>query len=198
MIFLTLTTFTAMFGYMLVSSFTPGPGNILALNTTLKDGLKNSKYLLIGIGLGYLVVQYICTGAVLLFEAVLEGAMLYVKYIGAAYLVWLAVHIFLSRKDSPSQSGKSGFMSGFLMQLVNVKIYFYCTTLLSVYIVPNFTNGVVVLLMGLFVIFIGCTATFSWAVAGAKLQKLYFEHFKLCNTVMALFLLWCAMSMIWS
>ena len=198
MIFLTLTTFTAMFGYMLVSSFTPGPGNILALNTTLKDGLKNSKYLLIGIGLGYLVVQYICTGAVLLFEAVLEGAMLYVKYIGAAYLVWLAVHIFLSKKDSPSQSGKSGFMSGFLMQLVNVKIYFYCTTLLSVYIVPNFTNGVVVLLMGLFVIFIGCTATFSWAVAGAKLQKLSFEHFKLCNTVMSLFLLWCAMSMIWS
>ena len=195
---MTLPIFMTMFGYMLVSSFTPGPGNILALNTTLKGGLKNSRFLLVGIGAGYFVVQYICTGAVLLLDAVLEGAMVYVKYIGAAYLVWLAVHIFLSKMDSQSQGGKSGFVSGFLMQLVNVKIYFYCTTLLSVYIVPNFNSWIFVLLMGLFVIFVGCLATLSWAVAGAKLQKFYFEHFKLCNTVMALFLLWCAVSMIWS
>ena len=195
---MTLPIFMTMFGYMLVSSFTPGPGNILALNTTLKGGLKNSRFLLVGIGAGYFVVQYICTGAVLLLDAVLEGAMVYVKYIGAAYLVWLAVHIFLSKMDSQSQGGKSGFVSGFLMQLVNVKIYFYCTTLLSVYIVPNFNSWIFVLLMGLFVIFVGCTATLSWAVAGAKLQKFYFEHFKLCNTVMALFLFFCAVSMIWS
>lgn len=195
---MTLPIFMTMFGYMLVSSFTPGPGNILALNTTLKGGLKNSRFLLMGIGAGYFVVQYICTGAVLLLDAVLEGAMVYVKYIGAVYLVWLAVHIFLSKMDSQSQGGKSGFVSGFLMQLVNVKIYFYCTTLLSVYIVPNFNSWIFVLLMGLFVIFVGCTATLSWAVAGAKLQKFYFEHFKLCNTVMSLFLLWCAVSMIWS
>lgn len=153
---MTLPIFMTMFGYMLVSSFTPGPGNILALNTTLKGGFKNSKFLLMGIGAGYFMVQYICTGAVLLLDAVLEGVMVYVKYVGAVYLVWLAVHIFLSKKESQAQGGKSGFVSGFLMQLVNVKIYFYCTTLLSVYIVPNFNSWIFVLLMGLFVIFVGC------------------------------------------
>lgn len=48
---------------MLVCSFTPGPGNILALNTTGTFGWKRSRPLILGICLGYAMVQTICSVA---------------------------------------------------------------------------------------------------------------------------------------
>ena len=56
--------FTSLLGYMLVCSFTPGPGNILALNTTSTYGWKRSRLLILGICFGYATVQAICTSAV--------------------------------------------------------------------------------------------------------------------------------------
>ena len=40
-------TLTLMLGYMFVSSFTPGPGNILALNTMMNYGWKKGKQLIL-------------------------------------------------------------------------------------------------------------------------------------------------------
>lgn len=190
--------FILMFGYMLVSSFTPGPGNILALNTMMNYGWKKGKQLIMGIGLGYFVVQYICTVAVYFLSIYLKSVTMFIKYAGAIYLVWLAIHIILSKAENQSDNKKANFITGFLLQLVNVKIYFYCITLLSVYIVPYFESALYIILMGLFVILVGCSATLTWAFLGVKLQKFYMSHFKVCNIVLGLFLLYCAYTIIWS
>lgn len=44
---MTPATFTSLLGYMLACSFTPGPGNILALNTTSTYGWKRSRSLIL-------------------------------------------------------------------------------------------------------------------------------------------------------
>ena len=49
---MTAAAFGSLLGYMLVCSFTPGPGNILALNTTSTYGWKRSRLLILGICLG--------------------------------------------------------------------------------------------------------------------------------------------------
>ena len=113
-----------MLGYMLISSFTPGPGNILALNTMVNYGWKKGRRLVLGIGIGYLVVQYICTLAVYFLSTYLNNAMVYIKYLGAVYLIWLALHIALSKKYEQNNKKEASFTVGFFMQLVNVKIYF--------------------------------------------------------------------------
>lgn len=59
--------FSSLLGYVLTCSFTPGPGNILALNTTSTYGWKRSRPLIFGICLGYAIVQTIC--AVVLSES---------------------------------------------------------------------------------------------------------------------------------
>ena len=41
------------FIYVLINAFTPGPGNILALNTVTEYGCKKGKPLFIGIFIGY-------------------------------------------------------------------------------------------------------------------------------------------------
>lgn len=45
--------------YCVVNAFTPGPGNILALNTVTNYGYKKGKPLFFGIFAGYYVVQII-------------------------------------------------------------------------------------------------------------------------------------------
>ena len=50
---MTVTTLISLLLYMITCSFTPGPGNILALNTTSQYGWKESKRLILGICLGY-------------------------------------------------------------------------------------------------------------------------------------------------
>lgn len=82
------------------------------------------------------------------------------------------------------------------MQLVNVKIYFYIMTLLSAYIVPAFPHLWQMLLMGLFVVLIGSSATLTWAFAGLKLQSIFCKHEKLINTIMAALLILCAVNII--
>ena len=46
--------------YCVVNAFTPGPGNILALNTVTNYGYKKGKPLFFGIFAGYYVVQILC------------------------------------------------------------------------------------------------------------------------------------------
>ena len=46
--------------YCIINAFTPGPGNILALNTVTNYGYKKGKPLFFGIFAGYYVVQILC------------------------------------------------------------------------------------------------------------------------------------------
>ena len=58
--------------YCVINAFTPGPGNILALNTVTNYGYKKGKPLFFGIFAGYYVVQILCA----IFVSFLKGFML--------------------------------------------------------------------------------------------------------------------------
>ena len=83
--------------YCVVNAFTPGPGNILALNTVTNFGWKKGKPLFFGIFAGYYVVQIICAVFVYGIGAFLPKALTVMKYVGAAYILCLAIHISLSK-----------------------------------------------------------------------------------------------------
>lgn len=82
--------------YCVVNAFTPGPGNILALNTVTNYGYKKGKPLFFGIFAGYYVVQILCAIFVYGVNSLLPNVMEVMKYIGAAYILWLAIHIAFS------------------------------------------------------------------------------------------------------
>ena len=78
------------FVYSVINAFTPGLGNILALNTVTNYGWKKGTPLFFGIFSGYYVVQMICAvfvyGVSTLLPEVLGWVM---TYVGAAYILWL-------------------------------------------------------------------------------------------------------------
>lgn len=182
--------------YMIISSFTPGPGNILAMNTTTRFGWEKGKKLILGICCGYLLVQMICTVILYSLNMVLSPVLSVLKYVGAIYMVWLAIHIAISRQGEDNTNEAPSFLTGFLLQLVNVKIYFYISTLLTAYLIPYIKSLPALILAGVGVTIIGSGASLTWAFLGVKLQNIYSSHFRIINIILALFLLYCAWGII--
>ena len=74
------------FIYSVINAFTPGPGNILALNTVTNYGYKKGRPLYWGIFAGYYVVQVICAIFVFGVSTFLPDVLGIMKYLGAAYV----------------------------------------------------------------------------------------------------------------
>lgn len=109
---------SALATYMLVSSFTPGPGNILTLTSMTNYGWKKGKQVVFGICASYFCVQFICSLVIFSLSEWFNPALKVIKYVGFAYLIYLAIHIVKSKPVDINESKKPTFLSGFLLQLV--------------------------------------------------------------------------------
>ena len=184
------------FIYSVINAFTPGPGNILALNTVTNYGWKKGAPLFFGIFSGYYVVQMICAVFVYGVSALLPGMLGGMKYVGAAYILWLAAHIAVSRPDRDGKERSASFLKGFMLQFVNVKIYLFGITALTGY-VTNYSTALPVLVFFEFVIAtIGTAATSAWIGAGMAIQKVYLRHYRLIDIILAVTLLECVYSIL--
>ena len=182
--------------YCVINAFTPGPGNILALNTVTNYGYKKGKSLFFGIFAGYYVVQILCAIFVYGVNSLLPNVMEVMKYIGAAYILWLAVHIAFSKKTSENTEQSASFLKGFMLQFVNVKIYMFGVTALTGYVVGYMSSFSALLFFELVIATIGTIATCTWIGLGVLIQKFYLRHFRVINIILALTLLECIWGML--
>ncbi len=184
------------FVYSMINAFTPGPGNILALNTVTNYGWKKGSPLFLGIFSGYYVVQMICAVVVYGVSTLLPDVLGVMKYIGAAYILWLAVHIAFSRPDRDGGERSASFWKGFMLQFVNVKIYLFGITALTGYVTNYSTSLHVLVFFELVIATIGTIATSAWIGTGLAIQKIYLRHYRLINLVLAVTLLECVYSIL--
>ena len=182
--------------YCIVNAFTPGPGNILALNTVTNYGYKKGKPLFFGIFAGYYVVQILCAIFVYGVNTFLPNVMSVVKYVGAAYILWLAIHIAISKPPTENTEQSASFLKGFMLQFINVKIYMFGITALTGYVVGNMTSFPALLFFELIIATIGTIATCTWIGLGILIQKFYLRHFRIINIILALILLECILGML--
>lgn len=184
------------FVYAIVNAFTPGPGNILALNTVTNYGWERGKPLFFGIFTGYYAVQIICAVFVYGVGAFLPAALQVMKYIGAAYILWLAVRIAASKPEAGEEKESASFVKGFLLQFVNIKIYMFGITALTGFITPYQKTLWVLIGFELLIATIGTIATSTWIGAGLLIQKFYAKHYRVINIILSLTLLECIWSML--
>lgn len=182
--------------YCVINAFTPGPGNILALNTVTNYGYKKGKPLFFGIFAGYYSVQLICGCIVYGVSTLLPSVMNVMKYVGAAYILWLTVHIAISKPTMENTEKSAAFMKGFLLQFVNVKIYMFGVTALTGYVVEYYSSLPSLLSFGIAIATIGTIATSTWIGMGVLIQKFYMKHFRVINVILSLTLLECVYSML--
>ena len=186
----------AFLAFTFITAFTPGPNNILALSTGVRRGFRGGLPVILGICAGFLCVMLLCGALVFSLASLSPTFMTAMKYAGCLYIVWLAWHIATS-KDSGNETGAGAdFMTGFILQFVNVKIMIYGMTAYSAFIFP-WHRSLASLLAGMGVLtLIGAAGVAAWALAGAVLQRFFRAHAALMNAVMALLLLSCLIPML--
>lgn len=116
-------------------------------------------------------------------------------YIGAAYLVFLAIKTL--RQTYSVESGEQkipGFFTGLLVNLTNAKVILFCISALTSFVLPYNHNFVAVFLAGMFLPLTGPVCNLVWLFAGGFLRRIFMEHTKVVNSVMAVSLLMCAVS----
>jgi threonine/homoserine/homoserine lactone efflux protein len=123
--------------------FTPGPAVLLVLSQGLTRGTGASVYANLGILAGnalYFALSATGLGAILLASYELFSA---IRWIGAAYLVWLGVTAFVGRSKvltvapaAPTSATRT-FVNGFVLQVANPKALVFFVALLPPFIDPR-------------------------------------------------------------
>lgn len=105
----------------------PGPGVLLTVNNAAQRGLTRSFAGIFGISLGVLAVAAISATGLGVLLAKSATAFLVMKYIGAAYLIYLGIKVWLRNSTLQSDSSVSAcsmltcFYEGVLLSLSNPK-----------------------------------------------------------------------------
>lgn len=178
--------------FVLINAFTPGPGNILALNTMTNYGWKRGQRLFFGIFLGYYFVQALCAIFVFTLANLVNPIMFVLKYAGAFYILWLVYHIAISKPEHKNDEKWPSFWIGFILQVVNVKIFFFGITALTGYVISYYASLGMLLFFEMIIATIGTIATLTWIFFGGLFQKTYLKHFRIINILLAGLLLQCA------
>lgn len=186
----------AFLAFTFITAFTPGPNNILALSTGVRKGFRGALPVILGICAGFLCVMLLCGLLVFSLSALSPAFMTAMKYAGCLYIVWLAWHMVASKDSKNAENSGADFMTGCILQFVNVKIMIYGMTAFSGFIFP-WHRSPATLLAGMVVLtLIGAAGVVTWALAGAVLQRFFRNHAALVNAVMAVLLLACLIPML--
>lgn len=182
--------------YALINAFTPGPGNILALNTMTNYGWKKGKPLYFGIFAGYFFVQALCAFFIFGLDNLINPIMNVLTYAGVIYILWLAYGVAISKPDNKKSDKQPSFWIGFVLQIVNVKIFLFGITILTGYITPYYSSLGTLLFFEMIIATVGTIATLTWIFFGGLLQKTYFKYYRIINIILALLLLQCAVALL--
>nr|WP_326184332.1 LysE family transporter [uncultured Oscillibacter sp.] len=182
--------------YCFVTAYTPGANNLLSMSNAARLGFRRSVRFNWGIALGFLVVMTVCTIFSSTLYTFLPKVKLAMQLLGAAYMLYLAWKVWKSPTDLNTESGnEASFVSGMVLQFMNPKIYIYAITAMSLYVLPVYQSVPALIVFTLVLTVIGASGTFVWALFGSAFCKFFSRHTKVVNSVMALLLIYCAISL---
>ena len=181
--------------YALITTFTPGPNNIMSLYSVSQGGWQKGSRVILGILAGFVCVMIL----VILFchelAKYVPEVVGWLKYIGAAYILWLAVHIALS-KPSEAQEHSLSFSSGFFLAVSNIKVILYLITIFTAYIIPSGAGLLEMFGHGIFIIAVSAVSWCTWGAVGGILQTFLTRHYRPFNIAMGVILVWCALQIL--
>ena len=126
-----MESYILFFIVAIVTVMSPGPGVILTLTNTLRFGVSGAAGGILGIAFGTFIVAGISATSLGVVLATSTVAFSVMKYIGAAYLIYLGIKLWRSappKMETSSVGSKSRnlqFVEGMMLQLTNPKAVFF-------------------------------------------------------------------------
>lgn len=165
------------------------------MHAIAQNGWRRGRPVLAGISLGFICVMVLSALFCYQLAKYIPALTSVLKYVGAAYIVYLAIRVMRSRPDGGSHKPMT-FLNAFLLQFVNVKIILYAITVYTGYVLVRQSGLPVLLLHAGMLSVIGLSGNFAWAVAGGTFQRLLTKYYRPFNISMALVLLWSAAKLV--
>lgn len=184
------TVFISFLLYAFSTAITPGPNNLMTLNTVSRFGLKRSFRMLAGIITGIMIILSGTATLSFLLSRFIPQLTIIAKYLGALYIIYLSYKIFTSKPisaDQPVEEPK--FIKGMILQFLNVKIILYAITSLNSFVLPYTSDLIQIVLYALLLTSISIVSLMAWSVLGVLMTDLMKKHYRLINTILALILL---------
>lgn len=182
--------------YTVITAATPGPNTLMSMSNAGRKGFRRALPFNFGIWAGFSVVMILCAVFCGTLSALIPRIRLPMTIAGALYMLYLAWNIFRRGSSMEAQGNQSGFLGGLALQFVNPKIYLYGILSMEVYILPYYQNQPLTLLgFALLLALIGFIFTLCWAAFGSVFRRVFSHHGRIVNTIMALLLVYCAISL---
>lgn len=172
---LPLETLLALATFAFASSVTPGPNNLMLMASGTNFGLLPTVPHMAGVVLGFaLMLLLVGLGLGAVFEAV-PGAMLALKVVSTAYLLYLAWRIAMAEPPRIDQADGASrpftFLQAAAFQWVNPKAWTMALTAVAVY-VPHDDRVVGAAGVALVCAVVNVPSVAIWAAAGVQLRRL--------------------------
>ncbi|MDO4329138.1 MAG: LysE family transporter [Lachnospiraceae bacterium] len=153
---MSLSVFWEMTLTACITVWSPGPNNIFLLSSASRYGIRRNLPFMLGVWTGSLSLMVLCGIFCSALTTIIPGIQPVMKYVGAAYLLYLAWQTF---KRLPPGEGQADqvptYPMGILLQLVNVKIIIYGLTMFSSFILPHETRPFFLLCFAFYLMVLG-------------------------------------------
>lgn len=168
-----MKTILAMALFSMIMSITPGPVNLVTLNSGLHYGFRLTMPYVLGATLGFTLLLLILgmglASVIMAYPMILQ----YLSYMGASYMFYMGYKIMKSKASLGNQSEINQapqFKDGALLQWSNPKAWMACLSGLSIFTSATSIMPLIVFVCIYFVICYVCIGL--WAAAGMKLKAL--------------------------
>ena len=171
----------------LLLNLTPGPDVLYIVTHALRSGVRAGMVAALGITAGCFVHIFAAAVGVSALMAASATAFTVLKWVGAAYLVYVGLRLLLARGGSAMQLGvasvdstsakgindlKTIFLRGFWTNVLNPKVALFFLAFVPQFIASGVENKpLAFLLLGLLFNFNGLWVNLGWAVAAAWLAR---------------------------
>jgi cysteine/O-acetylserine efflux protein len=189
----------SVISYILISTFTPGPSNISSASMAILHGYRNTLKFQLGLAFGVFLLMFLSglfSTALLHRFPALEPIL---RYVGAAYILYLAFGILkASYSFAEKEINSLGFTHGFLLQILNPKLFVYAFTLFTAFLSAVSRAPLSLAVLATLLAIVSFCATSVWALFGNGI-KMSFRNPRLqlvINIVLSILLVYSAISLL--
>lgn len=178
--------------YCFIITFSPGPTHLITLSTVQYYGVKKAINFCYGASVAFIIILILALTLNSILASLIPKAIIIMQIIGSSYILYLAYQIFITGNSSKERKDFGSFKTGFLMQFLNPKVILFCITIYPSFIMPYYSSFHELIIFTVIISIIGSISFFSWIIFGSILKSLLQKYQKFTNTLLSLFLVYCA------
>ncbi len=192
--------FVAFFVYIFAAMYSPGPNIIMGMSLASSLGPKKVWRFTLGVFIALLISFIACASFSKFLYDFIPSVEPYMYVFGGVYLLWLAYEVYRSGGENKGDAlaTKNTVKMGMANQFMNIKNQVFGITVFSSFILPHYNSVPMVLMFVIGLSLFAISAIYTWIYVGTALFRHFQKHRKLINTVMALSLVYCAVTMFYA